>query len=157
MLISKGKYIFTSIKFLSHEKINVEKLFLSYRHKFMYQKMFFFMKKKLKRKKNKKYFSWKITWNEKKVKIFSKDNMIWQKINYLHFNKRNKKNDSLKWIFATNQGKTGLTFCFIAIWKEVKSQSTEARIPIPLKHEVVLQWNGPWLASFPAQSSWFSD
>ena len=44
----------------------------------------------------------------------------------------------------------------LKVWKEVKSQSTEARIPIPLKHDFVLQWNGLWLAQFSGQSSWFS-
>ena len=72
-------------------------------------------------------------------------------------NKSNKFPIPTKWVLATNQRKTRLTFWFIAICKKVKSQRTEARNPIPLKHEVVLKWNRPWLASFQDQSSWFSD
>ena len=59
-----------------------------------------------------------------------------------------------KFLILSDQSKKNwIDFLFYCNLKEVKSQSTEAQIPIPLKHEVVLQWNGALLASFPAQSS----
>ena len=81
------------------------------------------------------------------MEIFKDDCLEMNKnLSCFNWKKRNKLLISLKYLHS-----------IIVVWKEVKSQSTKARIPIPLKHEVVLQWNGPWLAYFPEQSSWFSE
>ena len=56
---------------------------------------------------------------------FLKDKNLWQKGKlriFIWMREIKKILIALKWIVVTNQRKTGLTFCFIAIWKEVKSQ-----------------------------------
>ena len=116
MLLSRVKYLFTSIKFLSQSKLQVGKLFFfikTYIH--VIGKSFCHEKKTLKK--------------EKKLREISKDNHFWQNEKPIFIWIRDIKKFllALKWIFVTNKKKTGLTFCFIATWKEVRVNSTEAR------------------------------
>ena len=84
---------------------------------------------------------------EKKIRrIFSKT-IYDKKENYSYLNERNKKNFNCTEMNCCDQSKKNwIDFLFHCNMKRGQES-------IPLKHEVVLQWNGALLASFPAQSS----
>jgi len=85
---------------------------------------------------------------EKKIRrIFSKTRIYDKKENYSYLNERNKKNFNCTEMNCCDQSKKNwIDFLFHCNMKRGQGS-------IPLKHEVVLQWNGALLASFPAQSS----
>ena len=135
MLLSRVKYLFTSrSSFYPNQNFKWEN---------------FFFHKNIHSCDRKKFLSWKKTLKkEKKLREISKDNHFWQNEKPIFIWIRDIKKFllALKWIFVTNKKK--LDWLFVSLQHEKRLES------IPLKHDVVLQWNGAllfviqWLARF---------
>ena len=97
----------------------------------------------------------KIFWHENKTlkkekelgEIFQRQESMTKRKNYFYLNERNIKKFNCTEMNCCDQSKKNwIDFLFHCNMKRGQES-------IPLKHEVVLQWNGALLASFPAQSS----